>query len=180
MDAPIHSDVGRGAVCTNVRPTRARKTAFLEAMTQLGNITAAARAVGIHRNTHYLWIDEANDSDGKYAKAFESAKEEYADSLRAEARRRAVEGVLEDVWYQGQVVGQRRVFSDRIFELELKAHCPEYRDKHEIAGDGGGPVRIAVVRFPVPIEDPEEWSQKFRAQEAHRRAALDQLYEHQE
>jgi hypothetical protein len=38
-----------------------------------------------------------------------------------------------------------RKFSDRLLELHAKAKCPEYRDKHEITGAGGGPVTLQVI-----------------------------------
>jgi hypothetical protein len=46
--------------------------------------------------------------------------------------------------------------------LLLKAHCPEFREKPEITGDG--PVKIMTVRYPIRIEDPQVWSDHYRAQ----------------
>lgn len=144
-------------------PTRAKQVAFLAAVAELGTITRAALAAGVHRSMHYDWL-----ADKAYTKAFNDAEEMFRDSVRAEVHRRAVEGWLEPVVYQGRIQfveerdGRGRVkqgkdgkpiahmvavrkFSDRLLELHAKAKCPEYRDKHEITGAGGGPVTLQVI-----------------------------------
>lgn len=68
-----------------------KKDRFIAAYGETGTITAAADLAGIHRSTHYDWLK----TDAAYAGRFEAAKEEAAERLEAEARRRAVEGVLE-------------------------------------------------------------------------------------
>jgi hypothetical protein len=139
-------------------PTRAKQVAFLTAVAELGTITRAALAAGVHRSMHYDWLN-----DEAYTKAFTDAEEMFRDSVRTEVHRRAVEGWLEPVVYQGRIQYVQecdargrvkkpksgrpiermvvvRKFSDRLLELHAKAKCPEYRDKHEITGAGGGPV----------------------------------------
>jgi len=65
----------------------------------------------------------------EFAELFRKAKLEFADSLRAEAYARAVEGWLEPVFQQGREVGQVRRKSEQIMLAMLRANCREYRDR---------------------------------------------------
>jgi hypothetical protein len=60
-----------------------------------------------------------------YKKAFEDAAEEAADLLETEARRRALEGVEEPVFYQGQQCGTVHKYSDTLLIFLLKGCRPE-------------------------------------------------------
>jgi len=105
--------------------------AFLAAYAAIGNITDAAKAVPIHRSRHYIWLKEST----AYADEFESAKEEAVDALEAEARRRAVEGTVEPVFYQGNEVGAIRKYSDTLQIFLLNGARPEkykYRQHVEV------------------------------------------------
>jgi hypothetical protein len=77
------------------------KPVFLEAFRQNGNVRLAAQLAGVGRTTVY---DHKKD-DPDFAKAFDEAAQDAADSLEAEARRRAIEGVNEPVVHQGKVSG---------------------------------------------------------------------------
>ena len=55
-----------------------------------------------------------------------------ADLLEEEAFRRAVEGDLQVVYYKGEEVGRRRVYSDQLLSLLLKGKKPQYRENTEI------------------------------------------------
>jgi len=157
---------GAGAQATQKRRPRARKKlAFLHAVAVHGTVQAAAVAVGVHRGTHYKWLD----NDHEYAAAFEEARETFRDHVRNEVKRRGIDGWDEPVIYQGQnpkddqgCAVTVRKYSDRMLELLAKAVCPEFRDKVAVTGESGGPVKIAVVRFPVKIPDMHEWSARFK------------------
>lgn len=69
-------------------PAEVRKRAFLEAFGRVGNVTAAARMVGIDRQEHYRWM---NDDDG-YRERFQMAMGEAVDRLVSVARKRALKG----------------------------------------------------------------------------------------
>lgn len=151
---------------------KGKKGAFLTGLAAVGTVTGAAVLAKIHRTTHYLWMAEDTD----YAKATEEALEQFADSVRNEVRRRSIDGWLEPVIYQGQYQfielknpdGSPRVdefgkptheivairkFSDRLLECLAKAKCPEFREKHEITGKDGGPIRFdGQVSGPLRVE----------------------------
>ena len=126
-------------------PSRTRpkqQAAFLARLRDTGTITAAAGRAGVNRRSHYRWLDQ----DPAYAAAFHDANEEAADQLEHEARRRALEGVEEPVFYRGERVGTTRRYSDQLLILLLMAKRPDqFRD------------RIDVTRSAAPgvVIDPE-------------------------
>ena len=115
-----------------------RQDAFLAEYKLSATITHAAEIALIARQRHYKWLDK----DPTYAKAFEEAKIAATDSLVAEARRRATQGVNEPVYYKGEVVGTIRKYSDTLLIFLLKGALPEvYRERYEISG-GDKAIRV--------------------------------------
>ena len=106
------------------------KNAFLNYYIERGTISKAAQKAGLSRQAHYNWLK--NDTNGRYHKAFEQAEKMAADLLEEEAFRRAVEGDLQVVYYKGEEVGRRRVYSDNLLSLLLKGKKPQYRENTEI------------------------------------------------
>jgi hypothetical protein len=141
-----------------------KKQRFLEAYAAAGTITEAAEIAAIGRRCHYRWMD----ADPEYAKAFVSATEQAADRLEQEARRRAIEGTTEPVWYRGQKVGAVQKYSDTLLIFLLKGCRPEkYADRRwyvEQSGPGGGPIQVDASVSRVAALTPEE-----------RREALEEL-----
>lgn len=124
----------------------AKKRAFLAALATTGNISRAAAAAGVHRMTHYDWLEQ--DADGSYAAAVAAAEAEAADLLEAEARRRALEGWDEAVYWRGREVGATRKYSDTLLIFLLKGARPEkYRENSggssiAINNASGGPLQV--------------------------------------
>jgi len=88
---------------------------------------------GIHRETHYWWLKH----DPAYAVAFAQAEEKAADALEAEARRRAINGVLRYKFDKGRPITNPETgepyyeleYSDTLLIFLLKAHKPTvYRE----------------------------------------------------
>jgi hypothetical protein len=68
--------------------------------------------------------------------------EDFRDHIRGEAKRRAIDGWEEPLFWKGQPTGHTiRKKSDRMLELLLKAHCPEFRDTIEHKG------RLTLEKF---------------------------------
>ncbi len=151
----------------------AEQAAFLAAFAVHGNVQRAVDAVrtaqgkppGQHdaeghlvaRDIHYRWLREDED----YAERFQAAKEDFADRLETEARRRAIDGVERYVVSAGKLVyGEdgplvERVYSDSLLSQMLKAHRRELygdRSTHEVTGKDGGPVALDVV-FDLDLGD---------------------------
>lgn len=111
---------------------------FLAALQQQPNVTLAARAAGLSRQTMYEW----RDADEQFAAAWDAALEEALDLAEAEMWRRGVEGWDEPVFgrvakdQDGQV-GAVRKYSDAMLTLALKAHRPDkYRERQQIEHTG--------------------------------------------
>lgn len=126
--------MGRKAVkpLQNITPKKRRKktweAAFLDALAESGNVSKAAAAAGVTRTTVYALRNHPDAPD--FAEAWEDALEEASDLLELEARRRAVEGVEEPVFYQGLECGSVRKYSDTLLIFLLKAAKPEkYRER---------------------------------------------------
>ncbi len=125
---------GQSAQNTNPKQARteANQAAFLAALKETGNITAAAKAASIARRSHYEWL-----ADPDYAGRYREAMDVAIDALEQEARRRAVDGSPEPVFFQGKPVGAIRKYSDTLLIFLLKGHRPEkYRDRYEIKHAG--------------------------------------------
>ena len=103
---------------------------FLNYYIECGTISKAAKKAGLTRQAHYKWLKD--DEKGTYRRAFESAEKMAADLLEEEAFRRAVEGDIQVVYYKGEEVGRRRVYSDQLLSLLLKGKKPQYRENVEI------------------------------------------------
>jgi hypothetical protein len=119
----------------------ARKRAFLAAFAECRSVTEAAHAAGIDRTSHYVWL--ANDE--RYAEAFAIADDIAIETVEREARRRAIEGVLEAVYFQGKVVGYQHRYSDNLLMFLLKGARPDtYRDNSTIrhTGADGGAIKV--------------------------------------
>jgi len=119
-----------------------KRDAFLTAYAEVGTVTHAADIVGVHRNAHYNWMQ-----DPEYVEKFREAERQAADVLEKEVRRRAVEGVLEPVFYQGQECGTVRKYSDTLLIFATKGAMPQkYRENvsMELTGADGGPVEVEV------------------------------------
>lgn len=130
------------------KKTAMLKAAFLSAYAETGNIKQAAEAAQVGRRSHYRWLA----ADKRYAEAFAEATEQAGDALEQEARRRAVDGVDEPVFYQGAQCGLVRKYSDTLLIFLLKGVRPEkFKDRHEHTGKDGGPIQAAVV-----VEWPED------------------------
>jgi hypothetical protein len=126
-----------------------KQRAFLASFAVCGRITTAAKAARIDRSQHYEWLEKAD-----YQQAFKEAGEKAADALEDEARRRAEEGMIEAVYYQGKPIGARRTYSDGLTMFLLRGLRPnKYRERRdvELSGPNGGPIeQELLVRFVEP------------------------------
>ena len=121
---------------------------FLQALALGGNVTLAAQQAGIDRATAY----KNRARSREFTVAWEEALAEAVDRLEIEARRRAVTGVEEPVYYKGVVVGTVTKYSDAMLTLLLKAHRPEkFRERFEHTGADGGPIQTEqTIHHPDP------------------------------
>ena len=125
----------------------ARKRAFLKAIAETGgNISASARCAGIHKDLHYYW----KKKDPIYEQVYLQQHEKSTHHLEAIAIERATEGVAEPIFYQGEQVGERRYYSDRLLELLLKERKPSYRENNQQNVGIFGQDGAVKVEFNIP------------------------------
>jgi hypothetical protein len=124
------------------------KSAFIDAMAEYGNVSTAARIAGCDRRTVYKW----QEYDDEFAAAFREAELTATETLEAEARRRAVEGVTTEtpIIRDGRVIDTivETKYSDTLLIFLLKARAPEkYRERFEtsITSPNGQPPRFEVI-----------------------------------
>lgn len=102
----------------NLKMTPEMKAAILEMLEEVPNITAVRKMFGISSSAIY----DARNSDPEWSKAIDEARESGYDMMEEEARRRAVEGWNEPVYYKGECMGEVRRYSDSLLKF-LLTHC---------------------------------------------------------
>lgn len=143
--------------------THARKKQFCEALVQNhGNRLSACRAVGVHRMT----ITRHLQADPEFREMFEEAMETYREQLVAEVHRRAVDGTLKPVFFQGRRAFDRddkgqeidasiREYDTALLIMLVKRHCPEFREKQVVESHN--------VNMDMGLKDIEEMTPEERA-----------------
>jgi len=108
----------------NMHTSTAQKkmTLFVAHLAQCGCVTEAAKVAGWTRRQS---VYELRNKYPEFAQAWDEAREQYIEKLEEEADRRALEGVEEPVFYQGERVGTVRRYSDTLLIFRLKALRPE-------------------------------------------------------
>lgn len=129
---------------------------FLAALAETGNVTAAARAAGVNRDTFY----QRRDADEDFARAAAQSLETATDALELEARRRAHDGCPRVKFHKGEPLAVpgpggepvpyvEHEYSDTLLIFLLKAHRPEkYRDRLDLTGTARMELVEEIVDAP--------------------------------
>lgn len=132
------------------RRIAAKRQRFIAELADGNTVTGAAQAADVARSTAYDWRND----DPDFRQAWDSAWDQGADLLEAEALRRAVHGVDKPV----TVAGEREIvreYSDTLLIFLLKGRRPErYRDNHRVehTGADGGPMEVTNPDVAAAIE----------------------------
>jgi hypothetical protein len=108
------------------------KDRLLEGLRQGWSIARSASYAGVSRIVAVKWRHD----DPDFAAAWFDAVEAGTDLLEDEARDRAVNGYAEPVFFQGELVGERRVVSDQLMALMLKGRRPSVYGDRVVAAEG--------------------------------------------
>lgn len=125
---------------------------FLAAFADNGVVSYAAAIAGVTRTHVYHWLKKSKS----FAERFDEAFAVSSDKLKAEAFRRAHDGVDEPVFQKGEKVGVIRRYSDTLLVKLLGARFPaEFREHHkyEHSGPDGGAVPISIIEAVKPKQD---------------------------
>lgn len=129
--------------------TPEKREQFLAQLFEHGNVTVAARAVGVARSTAY----NAREADPDFAAEWDNSVQSYADLLEYEADRRAMHGVAKPLLYKGVTVAHVQEYSDALLMFRLKSLRPDkYRERASVehGGQAGGPMEIHITRYGAP------------------------------
>jgi hypothetical protein len=127
------------------KPTKKKRAEFLELLADTGIVSKATKALNLDRRRMY----ELRDEDPEFREAWDQALETAADTIEAEARRRAFDGVDEPVFYQGEEVAIVKRYSDNLLMFLLKGNRPDkFKERFagELTGKDGGAVQVAITR----------------------------------
>lgn len=120
---------------------RRRQKRFLELLTQLGNVSEAARRVGISRKAAY----RLREQDPEFAERWEQAETAGFAAIECEAERRAVAGVEEPITSRdGQIPG---VWYDEDGRIVMVGNWPEHAQVAATTCPGAKFVGNAVRRY---------------------------------
>ena len=131
--------------------------AFLDELSDLGNVREACKRVGIGRKTAY----DRRENYPEFAARWTLALDESCDVLEKEARRRAVEGVETEIpTKSGETIVQTK-YSDTLLIFLLKGARPEkYRENHSIAHSGQVGVTLTDLQSQAEADPPDDWCEE--------------------
>lgn len=127
----------------------AAKQKYLEQLKDCGALQRSAYAVGFDPST----VHEHRTLDPEFDQAVEGALVDYQESIEAEIKRRAMDGIEQPVFYQGVATSSQTVYSDQLLALHAKARIPRYRDKQTIDHN----VKGGILVVPGLAATSEEW-----------------------
>ena len=100
--------------------TAEQRTKFLKALAIHGIVSKAADEAAVSRSAVY----RQRNNDAEFAEAWHHAKEEATDHLATVAHQRAINGIEEVRYFQGEPIGTVRRYSDQLLMFLLRAYRP--------------------------------------------------------
>jgi hypothetical protein len=115
---------------------------FLAALRMIPNVRMACEAACVCPRTVYKYRNTESD----FKEQWEDAEAAGVALLHAAAFKRAVAGELEPIYQGGVRVGLKKVLSDRLLEVLLKAHLPAmFRESRQVEMTVTGKVKVETV-----------------------------------
>jgi hypothetical protein len=106
-----------------------------------GNVSKAAKAAGISRASAY----DHKKLDSDFAGAWDGVIDDVVDAMEEELHRRSTKGILEPVFYKGEMIAKVRKFSDRLLEFALKSKRPDqYRERFDVNQNIAGVLDLNI------------------------------------
>lgn len=140
---------------TGVVMARKKRRAFLSVLAKTGRVAEAARACGFQDTSTLQRYRRENDD---FSEEWDIAIEAAANILEEEAIRRATEGVLEPVYYKGEVAGYKTNYSDALMMFMLRGLKPTvYR---ETARGGETNINFGIAVLPMTAQSEESWQDR--------------------
>ena len=115
-----------------------------------GDMLDACKSVGVS----LIFVNQWRKDDKEVHERLTEAERVGMQGLVSEAIRRGVRGHDEDVYFKGEVVGTKKVFSDGLLQSLLKAKIPEFSKDGE---SGGTHVHVNIANVMPRANNYEEW-----------------------
>ncbi len=144
--------------------TEEKQRRFIEVLADSGQVSLAAKAVGMSRENAYKL--RRTPHGAAFARAWDAAREQAGAFIEDVAFERALEGIEHPVFDEfGKVVCTRRVYNDRLLMFLLRSLKPERYSRYAIAAlattipdrpaEAVLAQRLAALEpeLPVPPED---------------------------
>jgi hypothetical protein len=100
--------------------TPERQRLFIDALRQIGMISAAAEATGMSRKSAYALLERAGP-ESSFARAWREAQAEGREGAGFALIQRAIHGVEVPYFFRGIQCGTRRVYNDRLLIAAFRA-----------------------------------------------------------
>ena len=118
-DSPVTSADPEPSATPSAPPQRGwtaeRRVLFLDRLAVHGNARAACRAVGLSAESAY----RLRRRDADFARAWDAAVLLGRDNSVEVLSERAIEGVEEEIWFRGEMIGTRRRYDSRLLLAHL-------------------------------------------------------------
>ena len=134
-----------------------RQRQFIAQLAYLGSARQAARAVGMGGEGVYHL--RRHPQAAGFRAAWDAALGVCVQRLEDVAIDRALNGVEEAVWYRGEIVGERRVYNDRLLMFLLRNRAPTRFAADSLANIGAA-TRNHLERLK------REWREEWEAERA--------------
>jgi hypothetical protein len=122
---------------------------FIEALADCGCVDEAARAVGMHRSSAYA-LRRRPDAQA-FRLAWEAAADYSVARLADAAMSRAINGVAVPIFHNGEQVGERRHFDERLTMFLLRyrdpVHYGRWLDRQSARQHQEGRIGILFIRI---------------------------------
>ena len=132
MSAKVGSEIEPNMEVENLQSLTIKKAAMYEALTNnLGNVTKSAEQIGIHRQTHYDWIND----DPEYAAAVASLKNVALDFAEEQLRKLMEGAERQALTHDGEIVTIKDApnTSAIIFYLKTQGKQRGYIERQELS-----------------------------------------------
>ena len=127
------------------KATAQARAKFLRALARTGNVTASAEHAGLTARNVYRYAQK----NARFANKMVDAKQAFTDSLESEAIRRGRDGYSEPIYQNGELVGYRQRYSDRLLETMLRANNPDKFGKQTVTIEGDENKPLALTAVPA-------------------------------
>jgi hypothetical protein len=122
---------------------------FIQTLAACGCVDEACRAVGMSRKSAYA-LRQRHDAQA-FRLAWRAAKDVMVERLDDAAMSRAINGVPIPIFHNGEQVGERRHFDERLTMFLLRYRDPvrygRWHDRCDARQHGDGPIAILSFRI---------------------------------